>query len=159
MVFSDEIESMLPYGKDFIFIDSVEIINSKRAIGYKTIREDEFWVKDHFPSKPMYPAAFMLESLGQTAGVLMMKTTGLKDKEENIRAFGGATEIKHMKFYRAIHPHQEIICDVEIVRGSLRHPLWTIQGTITVDDNICCRATVNAAYFPQKNCKKTTNTG
>lgn len=142
----DVIRNILPHGENFIFVDSVEIFSDTKAIGYKTVREDEPWVPHHFPSKPIYPGFYMLESIGQTAAVLMGHLENSKSKEKNIHDFKGLTSAEHVKFKRPILVGEIMRIEVDIIRGSKRWPLWTASGKILVEESVACIAQITVAF-------------
>jgi 3-hydroxyacyl-[acyl-carrier-protein] dehydratase len=51
----------------------IEIVPGKRLVAERTLREDEEYLKDHFPKFPVMPGVMMLEALHQAA-VWMVRT-------------------------------------------------------------------------------------
>ena len=41
-----------------------------RGVGLKIVRSDEFWIKGHFPARPMYPGVLIIETGAQLASFL-----------------------------------------------------------------------------------------
>ena len=61
-----------------------------RIIGYKDVREDEFWVPGHIPGRPLLPGVLMIEAGAQLASFYTRRYSGWKD----FIGFGGADEIR-----------------------------------------------------------------
>ena len=61
-----------------------------RIIGFKDVREDEFWVKDHIPGRPLLPGVLMIEAAAQVSGFFTAMFIGWK----GFIGFGGATDIR-----------------------------------------------------------------
>jgi len=53
----------------------VSIIAGESAVGIKAIGLSEDAFADHFPGNPIYPGAFLIEGIAQTAGLLLHETT------------------------------------------------------------------------------------
>jgi 3-hydroxyacyl-[acyl-carrier-protein] dehydratase len=61
-----------------------------RIIGFKDVRADEFWVKDHIPGRPLLPGVLMIEAAAQVSGFFTAKFVGWG----GFIGFGGATDIR-----------------------------------------------------------------
>src|SRR5687768_11562979 len=59
-------------------------------IGFKDVREDEFWVPGHIPGRPLMPGVLMIEAGAQLASFYTRKFVGWK----GFIGFGGADEIR-----------------------------------------------------------------
>ena len=46
------------------------------AVGVKYVRDDEFWVPQHIPGRPLYPGVLMIEAAAQLASVYYRKKAG-----------------------------------------------------------------------------------
>ena len=98
-----------------------------RIIGYKDVRDDEFWVPGHIPGRPLLPGVLMIEAGAQLASFYTRKFVGWK----GFIGFGGADEIR---FRQAVPPgvrmhligqklwerHRRINCKIQgIVQGNM----------------------------------------
>lgn len=61
-----------------------------RMIGYKDVRDDEFWVPGHIPGRPLMPGVLMLEAGAQLASFYVRTYEGWKD----FVGFTGADEVR-----------------------------------------------------------------
>jgi 3-hydroxyacyl-[acyl-carrier-protein] dehydratase len=96
-------------------------------VGYKDVRDDEFWVPGHIPGRPLLPGVIMIEAGAQLASFYTrtyMKWTGFI-------GFGGAEEIRfrqvvepncrlHLIGLKTWDRHRRICCRIQgIVSGNL----------------------------------------
>ena len=61
-----------------------------RIVGYKDVRDDEFWVPGHIPGRPLLPGVLMIEAGAQLASFYTRKFVGWK----GFIGFGGANDIR-----------------------------------------------------------------
>lgn len=61
-----------------------------RLIGFKDVREDEFWVPGHIPGRPLLPGVIMIEAGAQLASFFTRKFVGWK----GFIGFGGVDDCK-----------------------------------------------------------------
>lgn len=61
-----------------------------RIIGYKQVREDEFWVPGHIPGRPLMPGVLMIEAGAQVASFYTRVYEGWK----GFIGFTGADEVR-----------------------------------------------------------------
>ena len=107
----DKIKKLLPHRKPFLFVDSCKIIESgKIGIGRRRFLSDEYFFKGHFPGQPIVPGVVLIESLAQTAGIVVSK--GFTDKTERSVLFTG---ISNAKFRKPVVPYDEIFFEVKII--------------------------------------------
>jgi 3-hydroxyacyl-[acyl-carrier-protein] dehydratase len=88
----EAIRQVNPQRGTFEQLDAVVHIDAEhgRIIGYKDVREDEFWVKDHIPGRPLMPGVLMIEAAAQVSGFYTAKIVGWT----GFIGFGGATDIR-----------------------------------------------------------------
>ncbi len=134
----DYIESFNPHRGCMRLLDAIvwedfSQINPK-AIGYKDIRDDEFWVPGHIPGRPIFPGVLMIEAAAQFASYLTMRTF----ENKNFIGFAAVTDVKFRgqvvpgdRFYVLIDatnmkPRRSICKAQGVVNGNL-----VFEGTIT----------------------------
>jgi 3-hydroxyacyl-[acyl-carrier-protein] dehydratase len=134
----DAIRQINPQRGTFEQIDAIVHVDSEngRIIGYKDVRDDEFWVPDHIPGRPLLPGVLMIEAAAQVSGFFTAKVMGWT----GFIGFGGANEIRfrqpvtpgqrlYLLVQRMTHRHRRVDCKVQgIVNGTLVFEA-TITGT------------------------------
>ena len=68
------IESMLPHREPLLLVDTLEgFTPGPRATlaASFTITGEEVWLRGHFPGRPVWPGALLIEGLAQCAGLLI----------------------------------------------------------------------------------------
>lgn len=64
--------SHLPHGISFRFVDRVlEIVPGDRVVALKNVTVNDPYLQDHFPGNPLMPGVILVESMAQTAGLLL----------------------------------------------------------------------------------------
>ena len=109
----NEIKSLIPHREPFLFLDKVEIIElGISGKGYKKFLDTEYFFKGHFPNMPIVPGVILIESLAQTAGVVVSKK--FEDKPNKSVLF---TSVSQAKFRKPVHPNDNIIFEVNFIRS------------------------------------------
>lgn len=65
-----------PHRHELMLLDGICLINENQAVGYADITEEDFWVRGHFPERPLMPGVLMCEAAAQLSAYFA-KTTGL----------------------------------------------------------------------------------
>jgi 3-hydroxyacyl-[acyl-carrier-protein] dehydratase len=100
--------SFLPHGLSFRFVDRVlEIVPGERVIALKNVTANDPHLQDHFPGNPLMPGVLLVESMAQTAGLLL---------PEGSAAF--LAQIKEARFRRPVIPGDQIRIEA-VRRGGL----------------------------------------
>ena len=132
------IESILPHREPFLLIDEVvELEPGERVVARKRVREDEWYLRGHFPGRPVMPGVLIVEAMAQTGAVAVLA------EEENrgrIALFAG---IDDTRFKRIVEPGDELEleCTLEQVRG----PIGKGKARATVDGQLAARGTLTFA--------------
>ena len=64
--------SFLPHGLSFRFVDRVlELVPGERVVALKNVTANDPHLQDHFPGHPLMPGVLLVESMAQTAGLLL----------------------------------------------------------------------------------------
>ena len=133
-----EIEAILPHRDPFLLIDEVlELEPGERVLARKTVRPDEWYLKGHFPGRPVMPGVLIVEAMAQAGAVAVLS------EEENrgkIAFFGGIDDVR---FKRIVEPGDELEleCRLERVRG----PIGKGKARATVGGDLAVRGTLTFA--------------
>lgn len=132
------IEAILPHREPFLLIDEVvELEPGERVVARKRVRDDEWYLRGHFPGRPVMPGVLIVEAMAQTGAVAVLA------EEENrgrIALFAG---IDDTRFKRIVEPGDELEleCTLEQVRG----PIGKGKARATVDGQLAARGTLTFA--------------
>ena len=113
IILLEEIMKLIPHRKPFLFIDTCEIIKSgEEGIGNKIFLEDEYFFKGHFPNMPIVPGVILIESMAQTAGIVVSKKyENYKDKSVLFMSVSKA------KFRKPVYPNEKISFHVKFLNS------------------------------------------
>ncbi len=110
-----DIMNTIPHRPPFLLVDRAEIVEpEKKIVGYKGVTMNEPFFVGHFPGHPIMPGVLIVESLAQTACVLMLGRPDLKNK---LAFFLG---IDGVKFRKPVVPGDMLELHVEILRAGGR---------------------------------------
>ena len=140
----DEIKHLLPHRDPFLFLDWCEIIEiGKEGIGYRKFLPNEYFFKGHFPGQPVVPGVVLIESLAQTAGVVVSKS--FIDNTERSVLF---TSISNAKFRKPVLPLDEILFEVKIINNV--KSIYKFYGEAKRDSEKVCDAIFSAMIILNK---------
>ena len=132
------IEAILPHREPFLLIDEVlELEPGARVRARKCVREDEWYLRGHFPGRPVMPGVLIVEAMAQTGAVAVLS------EEENRGRLALFAGIDDTRFKRIVEPGDdlELECTLEQVRG----PIGKGKARATVDGQLAARGTLTFA--------------
>ncbi len=101
----ESIVSKLPYSKPFLFVDELEEVNEKGAIGNYTFHEDSYFYEGHFKDNPITPGVIITECMAQIGvvclGIFLMETEILKHPTV-------AMSNTSIDFYKPVFPGEKV---------------------------------------------------
>ncbi len=103
-----------------VFIDHVEHL----IIGYKDVRDDEFWVKGHMPGYPIFPGVLQCEAAAQMASYYF-NTHGFQ--LETYLGLGGVDEAR---FRAPVRPGDRLVLVGKGVKVDRRKTVFDVQGYV-----------------------------
>jgi 3-hydroxyacyl-[acyl-carrier-protein] dehydratase len=93
------------------------------VLGYKDVREDEFWVRGHIPERPLMPGVVMIEAAAQLLSFYVKRVFGVK-------GFIGFTGIESAKFRSQVVPGDRLLLLGHITSIKTRRYTADIQGVV-----------------------------
>jgi 3-hydroxyacyl-[acyl-carrier-protein] dehydratase len=129
----------IPHRYPFLLIDRIiGLVRNKTCIGVKNVSVNESFFQGHLPNHPVMPGVLIIESMAQTAAVLVVETLGPEaaGKVVYFMSIDGA------KFRRPVVPGDRLLvqCDKERNRGNV----WKFHAVARVDGASCAEATFAA---------------
>ena len=129
----------IPHRYPFLMIDRVvDVVPNRSAIGIKNVSVNESFFAGHFPNHPVMPGVLIIESMAQTAAVLVVETLGPKAAGKVVYFMS----IEGAKFRRPVVPGDQlrIHCTKERNRGNV----WKFNAIARVDGVSVAEATYAA---------------
>ena len=124
----DEIKSLIPHRYPFLLIDKViDIVKNQSATGVKNVTVNEPYFPGHFPSSSVVPGVLQIESMAQTAAVLVAKSLNISDPNALVLL----TTIDNAKFRKPVIPGDVMKLVISVKR--IRNKLWKFGGQVIVD--------------------------
>ena len=124
----DEIKRLIPHRYPFLLIDKViDIVKNQSATGIKNVTVNEPYFTGHFPSSPVVPGVLQIESMAQTAAVLVAKSLNVSDSTALVLL----TTIDKAKFRKPVVPGDVMLLAISVQK--MRNNLWKFKGEVTVD--------------------------
>lgn len=138
MLNQEQIKEIIPQREPFLMIDEVEEYKSgESAIAYKEVKEDEWYLKGHFPGNPIMPGVLITESLAQTGAVAILS---LEENRGKNALFGG---IDKMKFKKMVVPGDKLKLEVKIIKK--KGPIGIGEAIAKVEDKIVAKGELTFA--------------
>jgi 3-hydroxyacyl-[acyl-carrier-protein] dehydratase len=133
------IVAMIPHRYPFLMIDRVvDVVPNESAVGVKNVSINEPFFQGHFPQRPVMPGVLIIESMAQTAAVLVVQTLG-PDAEGKLVYF---MSVDNARFRRPVVPGDSM--RVHVTKQRNRGNVWKFVGEAKVDGRLVAEATYAA---------------
>ena len=129
----------LPHRYPFLMIDRVvDVVRDRSAVGIKNVSVNENFFAGHFPGHPVMPGVLIIESMAQTAAVLVVETLG-PDAAGKVVYF---MTIEGAKFRRPVVPGDQL--RIHVTKERKRGQVWKFRAVARVDGVSVAEATYSA---------------
>jgi len=129
----------IPHRYPFLMIDRVvDVFPNRSAIGIKNVSVNESFFQGHFPGHPVMPGVLIIESMAQTAAVLVVETLG-PDAAGKVVYF---MSIEGAKFRRPVVPGDQL--RIHVTKERNRGNVWKFHAVARVDGVSVAEATYAA---------------
>ncbi len=134
-----DITRILPHRYPFLLIDRIiDLQPNEEVVGLKNVTINEPFFQGHFPGRPVMPGVLILESMGQTGGILLLNSVSQPDSK---LIFFSAME--NVKFRRVVEPGDQLKMVVRMVKA--RMGTYKMEAKAYVDNQLACEAMLTAA--------------
>jgi 3-hydroxyacyl-[acyl-carrier-protein] dehydratase len=130
---------MIPHRHPFLMIDKVtEVVANDSAIGIKNVTINESFFQGHFPKRPVMPGVLIIESMAQTAAVLVVETLGSAAEGKLVYFMS----IDTARFRRPVVPGDAL--EIHVKKVKHRGAVWKFSGEARVNGILCAEAIYTA---------------
>lgn len=125
-----DLYSLLPQRGTFALIDAVVRMEPDEdvIVGYRDVRADEWWCKDHVPGKPVFPGALMVEACAQLGTYHFYHRV-----PEQGGSFIGFTGIDRTTFRATVEPGCRLFLVAKVHRTRSIMFTYVAQGVVERD--------------------------
>ena len=132
------IEAVTPHREPFLLVDEiVKLVPGEHAVGRYHVSEDAWYLRGHFPGRPIMPGVLQVEALAQVGAVCGLSAPGFAGR---LALFAGIDDVR---FKRIVTPGDTLTLECRITR--LRGPIGKADATASVGDELACRAALTFA--------------
>ena len=126
---------MIPHRYPMLLVDRVvEMRRDQSAVGIKNVTINEPYFQGHFPTQPVMPGVMIIESMAQTAAVLVVHTLG-PESEGKLVYF---MTVDDARFRRPVVPGDRM--HIHVTRERRRGNVWKFSAKVMVDDQLAAEA-------------------
>jgi 3-hydroxyacyl-[acyl-carrier-protein] dehydratase len=119
------IEAIIPHREPFLLVDEIaELVPGEHAVGSYLVRDDAWYLRGHFPGRPIMPGVLQVEALAQVGAVCGLSAPGLSGR---LALFAGIDDVRFCRITR------------------LRRPIGKAEATASVAGELACRAALTFA--------------
>ena len=140
-----KVMEMIPHRYPMLMVDRVvDVVPNVSAIGIKNVSANEHFFQGHFPGHPVMPGVLIIESMAQTAAVLVVSTLG----DAAARRLVYFMSVDGARFRRPVTPGDALRIHVKKIQH--RRNVWKFFGEAKVDDANCAEASFAAMILDEQ---------
>jgi 3-hydroxyacyl-[acyl-carrier-protein] dehydratase len=129
----------IPHRYPFLLLDRVvDLVANQSAVGIKNVSVNEPFFEGHFPNHPVMPGVLIIESMAQTAAVLVVETLGAEAAGKVVYFMS----IEGAKFRRPVVPGDQL--RIQVTKDRNRGNVWKFSAVARVDGVSVAEATYAA---------------
>jgi 3-hydroxyacyl-[acyl-carrier-protein] dehydratase len=138
------IMEMIPHRYPMLMVDKVvRMVRDQSATGIKNVTVNEPYFQGHFPSRPVMPGVMIIESMAQTAAVLVVHTLGSASEGKLVYFM----TVDNARFRRPVVPGDTM--HIHVVKERRRGNVWKFSGKVMIEDQVAADANFAAILMDQ----------
>lgn len=131
----NRIMQMIPHRYPFLMVDKViDVVPNQSAVGVKNVTINEPFFQGHFPQRPVMPGVLIIESMAQTAAVLVVETLGASAEGKLVYFMS----VDEARFRKPVGPGDTLM--VHVVKERSRGNVWKFRAEAKVGDILMAEA-------------------
>lgn len=139
-----QIMELIPHRYPMLMVDRVvDVIPFESATGIKNVSMNESYFQGHFPRHPIFPGVLLIESMAQTACILVVKSLG-KEVMGRLVYF---MMIDSARFRKPVVPGDSVI--IKVNKLNQHKNVWKFHGEALVEDVLCAEANYAAMILDE----------
>ena len=120
---------MIPHRYPFLLIDRVQdVVPGTSATGVKNVTINEPFFPGHFPDKPIMPGVLIIESMAQTAAVLVVSGLGTETEGKLVYFMS----VESARFRKPVIPGDQL--EIKVKKRQMRGSVWKFDGQAYVQN-------------------------
>lgn len=132
----NEIMKLIPHRDDMLILDEVISLDKTSAIGKYKIKGTEFFLRGHYPDKPIVPGTILCEMMAQLLAVFVSQYR---------QGLPLLIEINDAKLKKMVGPGDELLIKIKLVRNAIR--VMTASCSISTSNIFVASATLTVAIL------------
>ena len=116
-----------PHRGDMLQLDGVAWCNEDEGVGWKDVRDDEFWVPGHIPGRPLLPGVLMIEAAAQLSSFVIQT---YRTPEQRAASFLGFVRSDKTIFRSQVVPGDRLILLAQLESKNSRRFVSLCQGFV-----------------------------
>lgn len=134
----EELIAKLPYGKSFLFVDSIDEISNTHIIGSYTFPEDSYFYEGHFLNHPVTPGVILTECMAQIGlvcmGIYLLAEQGY-DLQQNAKV---AMIENQVLFKKPIYPGEKVVVKAQKQYFRMHKLKCKVKMINSAGEEVCC---------------------
>jgi 3-hydroxyacyl-[acyl-carrier-protein] dehydratase len=133
------IMELIPHRFPFLMVDRiVDLALDERAVGLKNVSINEPYFQGHFPRDAVMPGVLIIESMAQTAAVLVVETLDGAAAGKLVYFM----TVDNARFRKPVFPGDQLLVEVTKLRS--RGNFWKFRGEARVEGALVAEANFSA---------------
>jgi 3-hydroxyacyl-[acyl-carrier-protein] dehydratase len=140
----DGIAAVNPHRHELALLDGILSSTEDSAVGFIDIAPDMFWVRGHFPNRPLMPGVLMCECAAQLSSYFAV-STGMVDKNYVV-GLGG---LDNIRFRGPVVPGDRLL--LMLKRGKVRkNRMFTADFQAYVEQNLVAEGSIRGVALGEE---------